>query len=57
MSTPFHFLYIDKFFEPACGEWVADPNLCTPYLAQEKPFLASFEKEVNSASPPAAAGA
>ena len=43
MSTPFHFLYIDKFFEPACGEWVANPNLCTPYLAQEKPFLASFE--------------
>lgn len=27
MSTPFHFLYIDKFFEPACGEWVANPNL------------------------------
>lgn len=42
MSTPFHFLYIDKFFEPACGEWVANPNLCTPYLAQEKPFLANF---------------
>ena len=45
MSTPFHFLYIDKFFEPACGEWVANPNLCTPYLAQEKPFLANFAEE------------
>lgn len=43
MATPFHFLYIDKFFEPACGEWVVNTNLCTPYLAQEKPFLASFE--------------
>lgn len=43
MSTPFHFLYIDKFFEPACGEWVVNTNLYTPYLAQEKPFLASFE--------------
>ena len=29
--------------QTACGEWVANPNLCTPYLAQEKPFLASFE--------------
>ncbi|WP_302961963.1 Dabb family protein [uncultured Adlercreutzia sp.] len=42
MSTPFHFLYIDKFFEPACGEWVVNTNLCTPYLAQETPFLANF---------------
>lgn len=42
MSTPFHFLYVDKFFEPACAEWVANVNLCTPYMAQEKPFLANF---------------
>lgn len=42
MNTPFHFLYVDKFFEPACAEWVANVNLCTPYMAQEKPFLANF---------------
>lgn len=42
MTTPFHFLYVDKFFEPACAEWVANVNLCTPYMAQEKPFLANF---------------
>lgn len=42
MTTPFHFLYIDKFFEPAAGEWVANTNLCTPYFPQEKPFLANF---------------
>ncbi|MCI8425574.1 MAG: Dabb family protein [Adlercreutzia sp.] len=42
MSTPFHFLYVDKFFEPACGEWSVNMNLCTPYIAQEKPFLANF---------------
>lgn len=42
MTTPFHFLYIDKFFEPAAGEWVANTNLCTPYFPQDKPFLANF---------------
>ncbi|MEG0374161.1 MAG: Dabb family protein [Raoultibacter sp.] len=42
MTTPYHFCYIDKFFEPACNEWIVDTNLATPYCAQEKPFLANF---------------
>lgn len=42
MTTPFHFCYIDKFFEPACNEWIVDPGLVTPYVAQEKPFLANY---------------
>ncbi|WP_139651882.1 Dabb family protein [Raoultibacter phocaeensis] len=42
MTTPYHFCYIDKFFEPACDEWIVNPNLCTPYVAQETPFLANF---------------
>lgn len=42
MTTPYHFCYIDKFFEPACNEWIVDPNLCTPYIAQETPFLANY---------------
>lgn len=42
MSTPYHVCYIDKFFEPACDEWVANVNLQTPYMLQEKPFLANY---------------
>lgn len=42
MTTPYHFCYIDKFFEPACNEWIANTNLCTPYIAQETPFLAHY---------------
>ena len=42
MTTPFHFCYIDKFFEPACDEWVVDPDLRTPFMSQETPFLANF---------------
>lgn len=44
MTTPYHFTYVDKFFEPACNEWIVDPGLCTPYCAQEKPFLANFSE-------------
>lgn len=42
LTTPFHFCYIDKFFEPACAEWVVNPDLRTPFMVQEKPFLANF---------------
>ena len=42
MTTPYHFCYIDKFFESACNEWIVNTNLCTPYLAQETPFLANY---------------
>ena len=42
MTTPYHFCYIDKFFEPACNEWIVNTNLCTPYVAQETPFLAHY---------------
>lgn len=42
MTTPFHFCYIDKFFEPACDEWVVNPDLRTPFMPQETPFLANF---------------
>ncbi len=39
---PYHWTNVDKFFEPACSEWVADPNLCTPYIAADSAFLLNY---------------
>lgn len=39
---PYHWANVDKFFEPACAEWVADPNLCTPYIAADSAFLLNY---------------
>lgn len=39
---PYHWANVDKFFEPACSEWVADPNLCTPYIAADNAFLLNY---------------
>lgn len=39
---PYHWTNVDKFFEPACAEWVADPNLCTPYIAADGAFLLNY---------------
>ncbi len=39
---PYHWANVDKFFEPACSEWVADPNLCTPYIAADEAFLLNY---------------
>lgn len=39
---PYHWSNVDKFFEPSCEEWVADPNLCTPYIAAEEAFLLHY---------------
>ena len=39
---PYHWSHIDKFFEPSCEEWVADPNLCTPYIAADEAFLLHY---------------
>ena len=41
---PYHWANVDKFFEPACTEWVADPNLCTPYIAAETAFLTNYSE-------------
>ena len=39
---PIHITYIDRFFEPACKEWVFDPFLCTSVIASDGPFLANY---------------
>ncbi len=39
---PYHWTNVDKFFEPACAEWVADPDLCTPYIAADTAFLTNY---------------
>ena len=39
---PYHWANVDKFFEPSCAEWVADPNLCTPYIAADGAFLLNY---------------
>lgn len=41
---PYHWSFIDKFFEPSCEEWVADPNLCTPYIAADSAFLLNYAR-------------
>lgn len=42
IMRPVHITYIDKFFEPACKEWVFSPDLCTSVIETEVPFLANF---------------
>ena len=39
---PIHIAYVDRFFEPACAQWVFEPDLCTSVIATDAPFLANY---------------
>ena len=39
---PIHITYIDRFFEPACAQYVFTPDLCTSVIETDGPFLANY---------------
>lgn len=39
LGTPYHWAYIDRFFEPSSDEFFIDPHLCSVYCAQERALL------------------
>lgn len=42
LMHPIHITYIDRFFEPACKEFVFSPDLCTSVVETETAFLANY---------------
>lgn len=44
LGTPYHWAYIDRFFEPTSNEFIIDTHLCSVYCAQESALLANFRK-------------
>lgn len=42
MLHPVHIGYIDRYFEPACEQWVFSPDLYTSVIEVDGPFLANF---------------
>lgn len=43
LGTPYHWGYIDRFFEPTSADFFIDINLLSVYCAQENAFLANYK--------------
>ena len=39
---PIHITFIDRYFEPACEQWVFTPDLCTSVIEVDGPFLSNY---------------
>lgn len=42
LATPYHWGFIDRYFEPSAKEFFIDPNLTSVYCAAPSAFLANF---------------
>lgn len=42
LMHPIHITFIDRYFEPACEQWVFTPDLCTSVIEVDGPFLANY---------------
>lgn len=42
LMHPIHITFIDRYYEPACKEWVFTPDLCTSVIETDGPFLANW---------------
>ncbi len=42
LMTPYHWGFIDRFFEPSAKEFFIDPNLASVYCFAPTPFLANY---------------
>lgn len=42
LGTPYHWSYIDRFFEPTASDFIIEPHLCSVYCAQPESLLAKL---------------
>lgn len=42
LGTPYHWGYIDRFFEPTASDFIIEPHLCSVYCAQPASLLANY---------------
>ncbi len=42
LHTPYHWAYIDRYFEPSSSEFFVDPHLCSVYCPSDSAFLSNY---------------